>query len=516
MKKIFKYALIGAVAVGLASCEDKLDVKQHGVLNYDTYYQTDEDAEAAATAMYLQMRGLAYNYTLGKNMLTDDFWAGGAQRNDNADLEQLNEFTFGTDQNFLQGMFSGYYGLIYKANVVLGHVSEDTEAMRRARAEAKVFRAWAYFDLITMWGNPPLVDHELSSSEYSQPNGKTEELWALVETDLSEAINSGCLTEKTSVNDSETWRVTKQFAQAVLGKAYLWQGKAKEAAEQFDNVVKSGLYRLFDGEYENIWGYNYKRHCESMFESNRVNDPNNEWDNYDFMYVMLNWRTDRLNLGNPNIVYSNGWGFLVPQKNLYDDFVATEGADGYRLTQTMKTYPQIADMGITIQTGQTMINEGLFMWKWRYEPEAAGFMGMVCHQNARWMRYAEVLLLGAEAHLAAGNSGQALKYINEVRDRAKLAPLGTVSLKDIQTEKRLELVGEGTRYQDMIRWGIAADRLKSQGEKCPVLDSNGNVKYNTYNKDASKFGFKTGKHELLPYPSTEIRLNPNITQNPGW
>ena len=182
----------------------------------------------------------------------------------------------------------------------------------------------------------------------------------------------------------------------------------------------------------------------------------------------------------------------------------------------MKTYPQIADMGITIQTSQTMINEGLFMWKWRYEPEAAGFMGMVCHQNARWMRYAEVLLLGAEAHLAAGNSGQALKYINEVRDRAKLAPLGTVSLKDIQTEKRLELVGEGTRYQDMIRWGIAADRLKSQGEKCPVLDSNGNVKYNTYNKDASKFGFKTGKHELLPYPGTEIRLNPNITQNPGW
>ena len=218
MKKIFKYALIGAVAVGLASCEDKLDIKQHGVLNYETYYQTDEEAESAATAMYLQMRGLAYNFYLGKNMLTDDFWAGGAQRNDNADLEQLNEFTFGTDQNFLEGMFSGYYGLIYKANVVLGHVKEDTEVMRRARAEAKVFRAWAYFELISMWGNPPLVDHELTSSEYSQPNGKTEELWALVETDLTEAINSGCLSEKASVTDSETWRVTKQYE---IGRAHV-------------------------------------------------------------------------------------------------------------------------------------------------------------------------------------------------------------------------------------------------------------------------------------------------------
>jgi len=516
MKKIYEYALIGAIAIGLASCEDKLDIKQHGVLNYETYYQTDEEAESAATAMYLQMRGLAYNFYLGKNMLTDDFWAGGAQRNDNADLEQLNEFTFGTDQNFLEGMFKGYYGLIYKANVVLGHVAEDTETMRRVRAEAKVFRAWSYFELISMWGNPPLVDHELTSSEYSQPNGKTEELWGLVEKDLTEAIESNSLPEKTSVNDTETWRVTKQFAQAILGKAYLWQGKNKEAADQFDNVVKSGLYKLFDGEFENIWGYNYKHHCESMFESNRINDPNNEWDNFDFFYIMLNWRTDKLNLGNTNIIYSNGYGFLVPQKGLYDAFVAMEGKDGYRLTQTMKTYEQVADMGITIQTGMTMINEGYFMWKWRYEPEAAGFMGMVCHQNARWMRYAEVLLLGAEAHLAAGNSAQALKYINEVRDRAKLAPLASVSLKDIQNEKRLELVGEGTRYQDIIRWGIAADLLKNQGEKCPVLDSNGNVTYNVYNKDASKFGFKAGKHELLPYPGTEIRLNPNITQNPGW
>ncbi len=228
MKKISYIIPILALGVAFGSCEDKLDIPQHGVLNYETYYQTDEEAESAVAAMYLQMRGLFYNYVLGKNMLTDDFWAGGASRNDNADLEQLNEFTFGTDQQFLQGMFESYYQIIYKANVILGHITPESPIKARAIAEAKVLRAWSYFELTTLWGNPPVVDHELEASEYSRPNGTAEELWALVESDLAEAIASGALTEKSNADDRDTWRVTKQFAQTVLGKAYLWQGKNKE------------------------------------------------------------------------------------------------------------------------------------------------------------------------------------------------------------------------------------------------------------------------------------------------
>src|SRR5574344_1710348 len=227
-----------ATAVALSSCNGLLDIPQHGVQNYETYYQTDEEAESAIVACYIQVKGNEMNYNLGKNMLTDDFWAGGGGRNDNAELEQLNEFTFGTEQSMLEGMFTSYYQIIYKANVVLGHVTGDSPVMNRARAEAKVFRAWSYFELISMWGNPPLVDHELEPSEYAKPNGTTEEIWALVEKDLPEAIASGAITEKSSLNE-KTWRITKQFAQAVLGKAYLWQNKNAEAAAQFDEVVKS-------------------------------------------------------------------------------------------------------------------------------------------------------------------------------------------------------------------------------------------------------------------------------------
>ena len=101
-----------------------LDIPQHGTLNYETYYNTDEEAETAVTNLYLTMRGMEYNLKLTKHLLCDDFWAGGGGRGDNGDLEQLNEFTFNTDQSFLQGVFEGYYQMIYQANVVLGHVDE--------------------------------------------------------------------------------------------------------------------------------------------------------------------------------------------------------------------------------------------------------------------------------------------------------------------------------------------------------------------------------------------------------
>ena len=517
-----KYIVMSIIAaVTLSSCDDMLNIPQHGVESLGNYYKTDEEAESAITACYLQMLGNDMNYFLGKNMLTDDFWAGGATRGDNADLEGLNEFTFGTDQGYLEGMFTAYYGIIYKANVVLGNVPKKTNAQLRARAEAKVFRAWCYFELISMWGNPPLVDHELAPSEYHQANGKTEELWALVENDLTEAIESGMLTEKKNADD-KTWRITKQFAQAILGKAYLWQKKYDEAAKTFDEVIDSDLYRLYE-DYENVITIKSKQNCESMFESVRVSDENNSMNNFNMLHLMIHYRVDCLKdgcLANAGLFAKDGWGFLNPQKGLYQDFVDVEGENGYRLNATIKTYEQMMNMGVEIKDGKTPINEGYFMWKWRILPERVpsfainGTMGD--DDNVRWMRYAEVLLCAAEAHLMNNNQGKADEYMNLIRTRAKAPNKSGYTLQEIQREKRIELCGEGTRFQDIIRWGIAEERMKDQGATCPFLNQNGIVEYKKFNgDDPSKYGFKS-KHNRLPYPGTEIRLNPNITQNEGW
>lgn len=521
LTKISMY-LASLCFMGLATgCTDELEIDQHGVLNYDVFYQTDGDAQAATAAIYLEMRPLAYNYLIAKNCLTDDFWAAGGSRNDNAGFEQLNEFTFTPDQDLIESMFTSYYKIIYKANVVLGHVSGDSETIKRCLSEAKVLRAFANFELTTMWGNPPVVDHELTPSEYNCPNGSTEELWKLIESDLIEAIESGALKSKKDLNDKETWQVTKEYAQALLGKAYLWQGKNAEAAEMLDVVINSGKYALYDGAYEDVIQFCAKNNCESLFETNRVDDSNNTFDNWDFCGAMVRWRLDVMETTPEfNAVFgtSQNYGFMAPTKSLYDDFVKVEGENGYRLNQTIKTYDQMKQIGMSLKSGNVAINEGYFMWKWRVGIDATPSTGYgFCYtNNFRWMRLAEVYLLAAEAHLAAGNQAKCDEYMNKIRTRAQAPTQSGYTLGDIQIEKRLELCGESVRFQDMLRWGIAYDRMKNQGENNPQLQSNGEVNYVVYNNDKTKYGFKKGKHELLPYPETEIKLNSAIKQNPGW
>ena len=127
------------------------------------------------------------------------------------------------------------------------------------------------------------------------------------------------------------------------------------------------------------------------------------------------------------------------------------------------------------------------------------------------MRYAEVLLMAAEAQLQAGNSGKALEYINQIRTRAKEAPLTSVTLSDIKTEKRLELCCEAIRYQDLVRWGDAKTAMGSQGKEVPAFTTDG-IQWNWQN---TVYGFQD-KHMLLPIPLKELELNPNMQQNPGW
>lgn len=513
-----KYILLSALlsTALLTGCNDMLDIPQHGTLNYDTFYKTDEQAEQAVAAVYLQMRGLEYNYFMGKNLLSDDYWAGGGGRNDNAQLEQFNEFRFDADQDFLKGMFTGFYGLIYKANVVLGHVSENTEVGKRVRAEAQVFRAWAYFELTTLWENPPIVDHELEASEYNRPNATPEQLWAFIEKDLKDAIESNALVSKSNVDDKQTWRVTKEFAEAMLGKAYLWQKKYAESAKMLDNVIGSGLYKLYEGDYQDILAYDPSgRKCESIFESTRVYNPNNVNENWGLYHLMVHWRTDKMQL-TPDCSQW-GWGFCTPQKGLYDAFVKEEGPDGYRLNQTIKTYAQMQKLGNKVYDGATIMCEGLFMWKNRIKsdqlPKAGG--NWVNINNVHWMRYAEVLLLAAEANLGAGNQAKADEYLNIVRKRAKLPSKSNVTLEDIQNEKRLELCGECVRFQDLLRWRLGEKFLGNQGAEIPKMDANGVVTYEHYNTDPSKYGFKS-KHYHLPYPGLEVRLNAAIKQHDDW
>ena len=502
----------------LTSCEDELDIAKHGNLgSMDDFYTNDENVMQATASLYTEMRGFYYNWLLTKNLLSDDVWAGGGSRGDNAEMEKLNEYTFGTDHSMIQSLYSGLYGIIYKANLIIDKTEGDTPVMKRAINEAKVFRAWAHFELVTLWGTAPVVDHLLTPDEYRQANGNPADMWAIVESDLTEAINSGTLPSKSGVNDEETGiRATKELAQALLGKAYLFEGKYGEAASMLDNVINSGKYALFTDGYDLQFHAPYNNNCESLFELQKRNDQ--EQISMDFVFIMQGWRTDKLSYsGEAASVLAQGmYGFMNPRKSLYDAFVAWEGANGYRLNKTLMTYDQVENFGVKLQAGQFLYgSEGYFMYKNQSFKEdlVIDFSGFQCFQftDLKVMRYAEVLLLAAEAQLQAGNSGKALDYINQIRTRAQETPLSSVSLNDIKTEKRLELCNEAVRYQDLVRWGDAEAAMKDQGKEIPSFTTTG-VEWNFKNQN---YGFKE-KNKLLPIPLKEIELNPNMTQNANW
>ncbi|MDR2653654.1 MAG: RagB/SusD family nutrient uptake outer membrane protein [Prevotellaceae bacterium] len=490
-----------------------LDTEQHGVETLETFYRTDADAEEALTTLYLYYSnsGAYYNIYFLKNLLADDFWSGGGGRADNAENEKLNEYTFDAEHAYILSAFQTFYSVVYRANLIIANVPGETPVQQRAIAEAKAFRALAYIDLISLWGTPPLLDHPLAPSEYQQPNGDPEKLWELVETDLTEAISSGVLHEKSGASDNSSYRITKQFAQALLGKALVFQGKFSEAIVPLDAVITSQKYELLSGnQYENILQYTHENNSESVFELNYLNDPNNTAF-LNLHFAMTGWRTDKMSLALGTDIYSGTWGFCNPQKELYDAFVAEEGANGLRLTQTMKTYDQILALGHSV-VQEMYGHEGYFMWKTRKvngEVNQGGWMDS--HNNIRIMRYSEVLLLAAEAHLKGGGS-QATNYVNIVRIRAGLNPKGSVTEEDIRLEKRLELCGEGVRFQDMLRWRIA-DKMAAQGTNTPWLGANGTIRWQSYNTTA---GFKNERHWLLPFPQTELTNNKAINQNTGW
>jgi hypothetical protein len=508
--------------MALSSCDSLLDIPRKGAIDYNTYYKTDEEIESGAITMYSDVRGWYYNVMLVKNIISDDYYPGGAAHGDNVDMDALGEFAFNSETGQIEGSFSGYYGLIYHANVIIGHIDPgQSAAAARAVAEAHLFRGWAYFELTTLWGNPPIVDHELVPSEYAQGNGSTEDLWKLIEDDLKYAINSGMLAEKKNKDDASCWRVTKQFGQALLGKAYLWmawelndKSYYAKSAEQFNAVVNSNLYDLFTaGPYGDQRHMIYKMNCEDLFESIRVNDLDNQFDNFDFYGAMVSWRSSGSEMTIPTEVCgTGGWGFMVPTVDLLNTFETYEGKNSYRRTETLKTYEELRAMGVV--WNMTTLSTGIFNWKGRFMADEISYYGMINTKNPLWMRFAEVLLCGAEASLQSGDAATALKYVNRIRTRAQLPALSSVDLETIKTEKRLELCGEGQRFQDLLRWGEAASRLKDMGKDYPKMEPNGSVSYVASGR--SVYGFKEGKHEHLPYPYTEVMLNENIQQNPGY
>lgn len=487
----------------MGSCsKDFLDQPVNNQLSLDQFYQTDEQAEQAIRAVYdiLQWHynsvGWAGPYVM-KTMPSDEGTAGGSNAGDQPAIQVLDSYTYDAYNDVIRGAWmQNYYG-VYRANLIINNIEPNTPLKAQVLAEAHALRAYYYLELVSQWGDVPLILKELTVSEYNQPRSPKADVYAQIEADLTAAIPE--LPLKSELTGGEKYKVSRGTAQALLGKAYLYQQKWNQAATTLGLVISSNQFDLVD--YDELFYQSEEFGMESLLEASYTSTNSYDWGNFPWgesrnvesnIFQQLMGPREGVFVGFDSLTV--GWGFNYPSQKLYDAFVAA--GDSKRRKNTVLSQAEFEAMGGQVLDPNVWGYQGYIRTKYGTfigESDASGIAALNYGTNWRLLRYADVLLMAAEAYYNDNNPTQALIELNKVRTRAGLptiSPSGTDIFEAIVVERQLELAFEGSRLMDLIRWGRAAQEIQ---------------------------GFQTGKHELFPIPATELLKAPNMApNNPGW
>ena len=598
MQKTLYSALALAIgAMSLISCEDQLDIEQKGVTSIENFYKTDADAEAALAAAYEGFMcnvvgrqpdmpnapGIYTPYKILLNMCGDDVLYASGNYGDHEFSGMLNEFRYDAEAEAPRFLYSGLYLSVYTCNLVTDYFKDaDSPVKKRCVAEARVLRAYDYFLLANLWNTPPFVDHVLAGDALpyncdKDPNNPMshEDLILWIAKECEEAAAD--LDERKSTADVDgAVRVTKGFAWALAGKAYLFAGKYDQAKANLKKVIDSGKYALVPGDrYMDNFHIEGDGNEEKVFEINfEYNAGKSGWSGMiqrsSWMEANAwNWRAGNF-VKNPANVYCgglDGWGGLGVPQWFGDEFLANDG-HSYRFDATLKhiddavygmEYADASINDMTLEQKKESPEIGIkdpvqglygnsFWLAFKQIIRGADTGGRAYGDNIRLnnyliMRYAEVLLNYAEACLQTGDASTAKTYINMIQERAGSQTISaSVDMDVLKKEKSYELWLEGCRWFDVMRWKdqTAIKRLESVGSDVPHLfdklfrapaagdekvtwenGTEANSRFYTVSSHAAKdagftVGFKAGKHEFFPFPQTVKDKNPNLVQNPGW
>ena len=568
MKKILIALTVLSAALVFTGCEKRLDIPRKGVVDFTSFYQTDEDAESALVAAYYTAGRFFSNTmwtTAGWNdcpflsmweYATDEIYVAGSDKTDGQSGNEIQAFRMDYNNSLIAGTYECYYMIIKGANDVIDHFDgelADTPVKKRCVAEARIIRAQAQLLLALGWGTAPIVENNLTGSDKPANAESQDAVLQWVADECDKAIPD--LTSKSSVNDKKgAVKVTKEFAYALKGKALISKHDYAGAKTALKKVIDSKLYALVPGDKMATLNHHSGRATsEAVFELNfdwfaGMNSYGRTQPNFRWLW---SWRSDHMNPPTgPNTEFvEGGWGWVNPSQKFVDKILAYDGADSYRRKAWIKSYDEVlyempyasdsqcptkadkeADKNRGITDAGIYGNVGWFMWKRLYRSEDRVMEdGNVGNWNLTLMRYPEVLLLYAEACAQTGDDGSGLAALKLVNERAgSKTPVTKCDMETVKTEKLLEMWLDGTRFQDLVRWGDAAKELADNGKYYPsyydALSKLGEAKHPGY-VDASdadwcakiySVGFKAGKNELFPFPFNEMQLNPNLVQNPGY
>lgn len=494
IKKAMVAAGISALTL-MTGCSKFLEQPVNGILPEDEFYKTDNDAMQATTAVYDMMQ-TDYNTVWGslymvKLMLSDESNAGGSGPGDQPGYQDLDLFKHDSQNDKVYWTWRMCYYTIYRANKVVAKVTPDNDLRKRLIAEAKALRAYNYLDLVSLWGDVPLVLADIAPADYTKtPRSPKAAIYAQIIKDLQEAIP--LLPVKSAYSGGDRFRASKGMAQAVLGKAYLYQEKWADAATQFDLVINSHEYDL-ESSVAKVFSKSGEFGLESIFELSYDGGQAYDWGNFPWatrpesnIHIQLMGPRSDYYTKAPADSLLAGWGFNCPKKKLYDAYTAA--GDITRRTTTVMSEVALKAAGGNWTAPTAYEYEGYFQRKYGSfsgQTNSAGSAIPELNYGTNWrlIRYADVLLMAAEAHYRATNEGQSRTYLNLVRNRSGLgtiSPSGTALFNAIVTERQLELAFEGFRFIDLVRWGLADQELKA-------------------------LGFKKGKNEVLPIPDQDVK-----------
>ena len=538
--------------LAFTSCEDFLTEEVRGQQNLDTYFSSIEDCESYITGCYQDITcGGWWNINtvwLLSEMCSDDAWMGNTTQSQSDYISlahyQGNGASNGPISNFWQYRYKG----ILRCNVAVERIGQmelsDTEMQNRLIAEARFLRAYYYFELVRNFGGVPLMKGFLLPEEVQGvTRASEEEVYAFIEEDLLAAAD--ILPQRSEYAAADMGRATRGAALGLLGKVYLYQEKWTEARDVLKTVIDEKEYDLLP-EFGQVWDLEYDNSIESLFEVQ-----------YEYHATLLVGGSLATVTGCRNGP-GDGWSWCQPTANLEQAYI--DAGDTVRLKWTIiksgcteiageNQFEKFVENNSAVANAKELIEQ--YGWD-----ENCYIIDPAQHKSARIirkyflpledrpevyntdksplnhriLRYADVLLMYAEACNELGQDGDAQEALNKVRNRAKMSSVtatGTQLRDAIRQERRLELAFEQNRLYDIRRWKDDS----GQPVIASILGPNGSfVQWNTneatrdpleWNNqgEASDKGatFDINRDMVFPIPLYEVTMsNGSIEQNPGW
>lgn len=536
MKYLNKYLLLTLFFItGLSiSCnEDLLNVEPVNEFLSENFYSTEDQVFSALIAAYDPLGWtMGFGQWISPVMLgeirSDNAHAGGdPSDNDQPGWQEIDDFRENNTNVVLLPMYRRNYIGIFRANLVLSRTELSTPTVSRYQAEAKFLRAYYHFELFRHFGPIPVVTELLAPDEVFLPRNTMTEVFQAIVTDLEDAIEI----LPVSVSSAEAGRANKAAALAMLGKAYLYwadldnddPAKFDLAAQYLSQVVELGIYELED-DMEALYDFGVKNPTESVFEIQQSNLHPSDFSWFEGIegngLIQL---CGIRGLCEDHPDYQPGWGFMLPTQSLVDHFLPD---DTYRQDAAIITVDELTqeinDAGVScsVVVDETQGNPIDYTGYWQekfanYKSYTGnnvngGDPNLTKDANIYVIRYADVLLMLAEAlHRGNGSDGEAMGYIDIVRERAAgpgdnagnfrtaqdlMNDEGWSLLDVIWYERRAELAMEGDRWFDLVRSGRASRDL--------------------YEGDAPRDVNFDETRLWLPLSLQELSVAPNLTEYP--